>query len=104
MKLKCVTDMFATSSQTKISPVYSKAQTVKINSTYKGKSIAHCFDFLQLILSFGLIHSQCMNCMTFCRTLGRFLSLESQNEVCLLLEVGGRLVLSSFQLEITFFL
>ena len=57
MKLKCVTDMFATSSQTKISPVYSKAQTVKINFPYKGKSIAHCFDFLQLILSFGFIPS-----------------------------------------------
>ena len=57
MKLKCVTDMFATSSQTKISPVYSKAQTVKINSPYKEKSIAHCLDFLQLILSFGFIPS-----------------------------------------------
>ena len=45
MKLKCVTDMFATSSQTKISPVYSKVQT------------AHCFDFLQLIVSFGFILS-----------------------------------------------
>ena len=102
MKLKCGTDMFATSSQTKISPVHSKAQTVKINSPYKGKSIARCFDFVQLILSFGFM---CMSCMTFCRTLGRFLSLESQNQVCLLLEVGGRLVLSSFQLlEITFFL
>ena len=67
MKLKCVTDMSATSSQTKICPVYSKAQTVKINSPYKGKSIAHCFDFLQLIflqlnlflqliLSLGFIH------------------------------------------------
>ena len=98
MKLKCVTDMFATSSQTKISPVYSKAQTVKINFPYKGKSIAHCFDFVLWV------HSQCMNCMTFCRTLGRFLSLESQNQVRLPLEVGGRLVLSSFQLEITFFL
>ena len=49
MKLKCVTDMFATSLQTKISPVYSKAQTVKINFPYKGKSIAHRFDLLQLI-------------------------------------------------------
>ena len=49
MKLKCVTDMFATSSQTKISPVYSKAQTVKINFPYKGKSIARRFDLLQLI-------------------------------------------------------
>ena len=57
MKLNCVTDVFATSSQTKISPVYSKAQTVKINFPYKGKSIAHCFDFLQLILSFGFIPS-----------------------------------------------
>ena len=36
MKLKCVTDMFATSLQTKISPVYSKAQTVKINFLTKG--------------------------------------------------------------------
>ena len=45
--------MFATSSQTKISPVYSKAQTVKINSPCKGKSIAHCFDFLQLICPLG---------------------------------------------------
>ena len=51
------------------------------------------------------VHSQCMNCMTFYRTLGRFLSLDqSQNQVCLLVEVGGRLVWSSFQLEITFFL
>ena len=50
------------------------------------------------------VHSQCMNCMTFYRTLGRFLSLDSQNRVRLPLEVGGRLVLSSFQLEITFFL
>ena len=49
MELKFVTDMFATSSRTKISPVYSKAQTVKINCPYKGKSKAHCFDFLQLI-------------------------------------------------------
>ena len=57
MKLKCVTDMFATSLQTKISPVYSKAQTVKINFPYKGKSIAHCFDFIQLILAFGFIPS-----------------------------------------------
>ena len=39
--------------QTKISPVYSKAQTVKINFPYKGKSIAHCFDGIQLILAFG---------------------------------------------------
>ena len=43
-----------------------------------------------------------MNCVIFYRTLGRFLSHESQNRVHLLLEVGGRLVLSSFQLEITF--
>ena len=57
MKLDCVTDMFATSSQTKNSPVYPKAQTVKINFPYKWKSIAHCFDFLQLILSFGFISS-----------------------------------------------
>ena len=57
MKLKCVTDIFATSLQTKISPVHSKAQTVKINSPYKGKSMAHCFDFRQLILSFGFIPS-----------------------------------------------
>ena len=48
--------MFATSSQTaKISPVYSKVQTVKINFPYKGKSIVHCFDFIQLILAFGFI-------------------------------------------------
>ena len=57
MKPKCVTDMFATSSQTKISPVYSKAQTVKINFPYKGKSIVPCFDFIQLILAFGFIPS-----------------------------------------------
>ena len=57
VKIKCVTDKFATSSPTNISPVYSKAQTVKINFPYKGKSIAHCFDFLQLILSFGFIPS-----------------------------------------------
>ncbi|KAM7446897.1 hypothetical protein ABFA07_004866 [Porites harrisoni] len=38
----------------------------------------------------GDVPLKCMNCMTFYRTLGRFLSIESQNQVCLLLEVGGR--------------
>ena len=52
--------MFATSLQTKISPVYSKAQTVKINFPYKGKSIAHCFDNFVL-----WVHFQCMNCVTY---------------------------------------
>ena len=104
MKLKCVTDMSVTSSQAKISPVYSKAQTVKINSRYKGKSIADCFDFLQLICPLGSFPMYELYDILICRTLGRFLSLESQNQVCLLLEVGGRLVSSSFQLEITFFL
>ena len=103
VKLKCVTAKFASSSQTNISPVYSKAQTIKINFPYKGKSIAHCFDFLQLILSFGFISSVWIAW----HSIGLwedFFSLESQNQVCPLLEISWRLVLSSFQLEITFFL
>ena len=83
--------------------MYSKAQTVKINFPYKGKSIAHCFDFLQLILSFGFISSVWIAWHS--RGLWEdFFSLESQNQVCLLLEISWRLVLSSFQVEITFFL
>ena len=103
VKLKCVTAKFASSLQTNISPVYSKAQTIKINFPYKGKSIAHCFDFLQLILSFGFISSVWI----VWHSIGLwedFFSLESQNQVCPLLEISWRLVLSSFQLEITFFL
>ncbi|KAM7433110.1 hypothetical protein ABFA07_016567 [Porites harrisoni] len=82
--------MSVTSSQAKTSPVYSKAQTVKINSRYKGKSIADCFDFLQLICPLGSFPMYELYDILICRTLGRFLSLESQNQVCLLLEVGGR--------------
>ena len=53
------------------------------------------------------VHSQCMNCMTFYRTLGRFLSLESQNQVRLprwevslkLIPIGNYL----FSLKVVYF-